>query len=66
MDAEIKIMKLQEEMDKLKKKHFLEVKELKTKIEQQKTENIALQIQREVGNIKKPKINLNVSNKYFI
>lgn len=61
LDAEIKIMKLQEEIDKLKEKHFLEAEELKTKIEQQKAEKTA--IQRELGKIREPKTNLNVSNK---
>lgn len=64
MGAELQIMKLQEEIDTLKKKHFVEVVALKTEIEQHKSEKIAFK--RELDKIKKPKINLSVSKKYFI
>lgn len=56
-------MKLRDEIDKLKKNHFVKVVALKAKIEQHKSENLS--IQKELERTKKPKINLSVSNKYF-
>lgn len=64
MDAELQIMKLREQIDKLKKNHSIEVMALKTEIEQHKSEKIAFKT--ELEKIKKPKINLSVSNEDFI
>lgn len=61
MDAELHIMKLRDEIDKLKKNRAAEVMALRTQIEQHKSEKLS--IQKELDKIKKPKINLSVSYK---
>lgn len=62
MYAELEILKLRDEIAKLKKKHFVEVTTLKAKIEQQTSEKHS--IQKELERVNKPKINLSVSKKY--
>lgn len=64
LDAEIEIIKLKEEITKLKKNHYVEVIALKTKLEEHKSEKDA--IQKELEKFKKPKIILSVSNNNFI
>lgn len=59
MDAENALMKLRNEFDKLKEKRSIEVTELKTKIEQYKSETES--IRKELKNQKQPKKELSVS-----
>lgn len=63
MDAEIQMLKLQEEIDKLKKKHMVNVAKLKVENEEQRVKIIALE--KRLYERKKPKIELSVSNPHL-